>query len=151
MNERIFILRSPIISRKMFRYNSKLRDKARQLRKNMTASERHLWTRLRGRQLLGIQFYRQRPIGNYIVDFFAPTTKLVIEVDGSQHGEAEQAEKDKRRDAYLAAIGLTVLRFNSREVIKETDAVVNVIHRAIATHMNRKIPLDPPFMKGGRS
>jgi len=81
----------------------------------MTDSERILWSRLRGKQLSGIQFYRQKPIGNYIVDFFAPKTKVVVEVDGSQHLEEEQAEQDRQRDDYLASVGLKVLRFNSRD------------------------------------
>jgi very-short-patch-repair endonuclease len=116
----------------MLRYKSELKQKARQLRKEMTESERFLWSRLRGKQLLSVQFYRQRPIGKYIVDFYAPSVKLVVEVDGSQHMEVEHAEKDKHRDGYLAAVGLTVLRFNSREVLEETDAVLEVIYQAIA-------------------
>ena len=127
----------------MLRYKAQLKHKARQLRKDMTESERFLWSRLRGKQLLGVQFYRQRPIGNYIVDFYAPRTKVVVEVDGSQHMEAEQAAKDRRRDGYLAAVGLTVLRSNSREVLEETDAVLQVIYQTIVERLNRKIPLDP--------
>ena len=132
----------------MLRYKAQLKLKARQLRKNMTDSERVLWSRLRGKQVSGVQFYRQKPIGEYIVDFFAPRTKLVIEVDGSQHMEGEQAEKDEQRDEYLATVGLKVLRFNSREVLEETDAVVEVIYRTMAERINRKIPLDPPLRKG---
>ena len=82
------------------------------------------------------------------MDFYAPGPKLVVEVDGSQHMEAEQAEKDRRRDGYMAAVGLTVLRLNSREVLQETDAVVEVIYQTIAERLNRKIPLDPPLRKG---
>jgi very-short-patch-repair endonuclease len=73
----------------MLRYKAQLKHRARQLRKNMTDSERVLWSRLRGKQLLSVQFYRQRPIGEYIVDFYAPRTKLFVEVEGSQHIEAE--------------------------------------------------------------
>ncbi len=69
----------------MLKYNPHLRDKARHLRKNLTDSEAALWSRLRNKQLLGIQFYRQKPIGEYIVDFFAPRARLVVEVDGAQH------------------------------------------------------------------
>ena len=133
----------------MFSYKANLKDKARQLRKNMTESERALWLRLRGKQLLGIQFYRQKPIGDYIVDFFAPSTKLVIEVDGSQHMGGNYAEKDKRRDKYLASVGLRVLRFNNREVIKETDAVVEAIYRTMVQRQDIEIPPVPPLIKGG--
>ena len=120
----------------MLRYNAHLKNKARLLRKNMTDSERALWSRLRGKQILGVQFYRQKPIGDYIADFFAPKTKLVVEVDGSQHMDGRQAEKDEQRDEYLAAVGLMVLRFNSREVLQETDAVMTVIFGTIAERLN---------------
>jgi very-short-patch-repair endonuclease len=132
----------------MLRDKSQLKYHARQLRKDMTDSERILWSRLRGKQLLGVQFYRQKPIGNYIVDFFAPKTKVVVEVDGSQHLEGEQAERDGHRDDYLAGVGLQILRFNSREVVEETDAVVKVIHRTMAEQLPKKIPLVPPLRKG---
>jgi len=132
----------------MLRYKAQLKHRARQLRKNMTDSERVLWSRLRGKQLLSVQFYRQKPIGEYIVDFYAPRTKLVVEVDGSQHMEAEHVEKDKHRDEYLAAVGLRVLRFNSREVLEETDAVMEVIYSATEERLQREIPLGPPLRKG---
>ena len=67
----------------MLKYNPRLKNIARQLRENMTDSERLLWSRLRGKQVRGIQFYRQKPIGNYIVDFYAAKILLVVEVDGS--------------------------------------------------------------------
>ena len=120
----------------MLRYKAKLKHKARQLRQKMTDSERILWHRLRGKQLFGVQFYRQKPIGKYIVDFYAPRTKLVVEVDGSQHMEGEHAQIDAHRDEYLAALGLRVLRFNSREVLEETDAVVEVIYRTMAERLD---------------
>jgi very-short-patch-repair endonuclease len=112
-------------------YNANLKEAARYLRKNMTESERKLWSRLRGKQVLGVQFYRQKPIGNFIVDFFAPKAKLVVEVDGSQHGEVDNRRRDEQRDEYLANRGIKVLRFNSREVLSATDSVVNSIYRSI--------------------
>ena len=119
----------------MLSYKANLKHRARQLRKHMTDSERRLWSRVRRKQLLGVRFYSQRPIGSYIVDFYAPKTKLVVEVDGSQHMDQEQAEKDRRRDKYMGSLGLEVLRFNSREVLKETDAVVEVIYRTMARRL----------------
>jgi very-short-patch-repair endonuclease len=133
----------------MLKYNAHLKDKARQLRKNLTDSEVALWSRLRNKQLLGIQFYRQKPIGEYIVDFFAPRAKLVVEVDGSQHMEGDQALKDRARDGYMVLLGLKVLRFNSREVLKESDAVVEAIYRIAAEQLNAEIPPGPPLSKGG--
>ena len=115
----------------MLRYNPKLKPIARTLRKKMTDSERVLWSRLRAKQICGVQFYRQKPIGSYVVDFYGPRAKLVIEIDGSQHRQQDAMAADQRRDAFLAQAGLTVLRFNSREVLTETDAVVAVVHRAV--------------------
>ena len=91
--------------------------------------------RLRGKQPAGVQFYRQKPIGDYIVDFYAPKAKLVIEIDGSQHLEDHHAEKDRDRDNYLSRLGLTILRFNSREVLKEIEATLEAIYRTIAERM----------------
>jgi very-short-patch-repair endonuclease len=113
----------------MLSYSKHLKTKSRELRNNSTYSERTLWSRLRGKQLLGVQFYRQKPIGDYVVDFYAPKAKLVVEVDGSQHLMDEAIEKDQTRDRYLAGLGLEVLRFNSREVLTHTDEVVEVIFR----------------------
>ena len=102
----------------------------------MTDSERVLWSRLRDKQIFGVQAYRQKPIGGYIVDFYIPKAKLVIEVDGSQHSLNENVEKDRERDRYMKSVGIQVLRFNSIEVLKETDAVINVIARAVRERLN---------------
>jgi very-short-patch-repair endonuclease len=120
----------------MLRYKQHLKNRARHLRKNMTDSERVLWSRLRGKQVFGLQIYRPKPIGEYIVDFFIPKAKLVIEVDGSQHLASENSEKDRRRDAYMNGFGLQILRFNSNIVLKETDAVVEVIARAVRERLS---------------
>jgi very-short-patch-repair endonuclease len=133
----------------MLRYAATLKGRARDLRKGLTESESALWSHLRRKQLLGIQFYRQKPLGQHIVDFFAPKARLVIEVDGSQHMEENHAQRDKNRDEYLTGLGLRVLRFNSRVVLTETDAVMEVIYRTIAEQLNIEIPPAPPFPKGG--
>jgi very-short-patch-repair endonuclease len=119
----------------MLNYNPRLKNNARQLRKKMTDSERRLWARLRGKQLLGVQFYRQKPIGDHIVDFFAPKAKLVIEVDGSQHKESRHAAKDKCRDDFLSDNGLKVLRFNSNEVLNNTDEVLDVVYQTMVERL----------------
>ena len=124
----------------MLRYDVNLKNKARELRKNATDSENALWSRLRNKQLLGIQFYRQKPIGEYIVDLYAPKAKLVIEIDGSQHLQRDHVQKDGRRDEYLTSLGLIVLRFNSREVLKDSDAVMEVIYRTIEAQRNAGNP-----------
>jgi very-short-patch-repair endonuclease len=132
----------------MLRYDRHLKESARRLRKNLTDSERVLWSRLRHKQLEEIQFYRQKPIGSYIVDFFAPSAGLVIEVDGSQHLEGENLRRDGQRDEYLASLGLRVCRFDSRQVLADTEAVLQVIYRAVKERLNSEIPLNPPFSKG---
>ena len=83
------------------------------------------------------------------MDFFAPKAKLVVEVDGSQHMQGDHATKDKRRDAYLASLGLRVLRFDSRQVLRETDAVAEAIFQAMAMFLNLEPPPIPPLSKGG--
>ena len=115
--------------------------------KNMTESEQVLWERLRKKQILGVQFYRQKPIGNYIVDFFAPKAKLVVEVDGSQHMKVSEALKDKHRDEYLTNHGLMVLRFNDLEVLKETEGVMEVIFQRMAEQLSKNPPR-PPLKRG---
>ena len=75
------------------------------LRTNMTDAERKLWRRLRRRQMLGVQFYRQRPVGLYIIDFLARVPKIVIEIDGGQHFEPEHKKSDRLRDLYLTSSG----------------------------------------------
>jgi very-short-patch-repair endonuclease len=112
-----------------YRRNSK--SIARELRINMTQGERTLWMRLRSRQVSGIQFYRQKPLGPYIVDFYAASVRLVIEVDGSQHKQPLQHEADIERDAYLNLLDLKVLRFNNWQVLEETDNVMKVINNTV--------------------
>jgi very-short-patch-repair endonuclease len=98
-----------------------------------------LWAYIRRKQIGGVPFYRQKPIGPYSVDFYAPAPRLVIEVDGSQHFEPEHAAQDAARDVYLAGLGLVVLRFDNRQVLTKTQAVVETIGRVIA-HRPRTPP-----------
>jgi very-short-patch-repair endonuclease len=136
-----------------------LKDTARGLRVAMTDAEQLLWSRLRRMQLLDVQFYRQRPLGNYIVDFYAPRVGLVIEVDGAQHFDEPGRASDQNRDQYFSRLGLQVLRFDNRQVLKETDVLVQAIYEAIARRL-AALPRSaaapelsnspvPPFSKGG--
>ena len=115
----------------MLRYNPQLKGRARSLRANLTDAEQRLWARLRRKQILGVQFYRQKPIGYYIADFYAPAARLIVEVDGSQHTDLAQAEHDKRRTVYFKEIGLRVLRFNDRQALLKIDSVTEEIFRAV--------------------
>jgi len=111
----------------MLPYNKDLKQFSQQLRKNMTDAECRLWNRVRGRQLKGYQFYRQKTIGDYIVDFYCPKAKLVIELDGGQHYTKVGIQKDKTRDEFLTDFGLRVLRFSDRDVLMQTDSVLEKI------------------------
>jgi len=115
----------------MLRYDPRLKGRARALRANLTDAEQRLWARLRRKQILGIQFYRQKPIGNYIADFYAPAVQLIVEIDGSQHLEPAQVEHDKHRTAYFNQIGVRVLRFDDRQVLLELESVAEEIFRAV--------------------
>ena len=115
----------------MLKYNPQLKTRARTLRTHLTDAEQRLWSRLRGKQINGIQFYRQKPIGNYIVDFYAPTARLAIEVDGAHHLDVAQARYDTQRSERLEEIGLKVLRFDDRQVLLELESVTQVIFCAV--------------------
>ena len=105
------------------------RNRARQLRRDMTDAERRLWTCLRMRQLDGYRFRRQLPIGPYIVDFACLQARLLLEVDGGQHSGSSC---DVTRDAFLRAQGFRVLRFWNNEVLGEPEAVCELILRWLA-------------------
>ena len=86
----------------------------------------------------------QRPIGEYIVDFYAPVMKLVVEIDGSQHQESESAAYDLIRTASLESIGLNVMRFDNLQVLNELDSVLEVIHQFIHDRTGSTLHSPPP-------
>ncbi|QRF58586.1 endonuclease domain-containing protein [Variovorax paradoxus] len=102
---------------------------ARALRREMTDSERKLWSGLRGEQL-GVKFRRQHPLGSYIADFACLDPKLIVELDGSQH--QAQADYDARRDAFLRAQGFDVLRFGSNDPFVNLEGVLQAIVNRLA-------------------
>jgi adenine-specific DNA-methyltransferase len=106
---------------------------ARTLRLRATDAEQRLWYFLRNRQWEGAKFRRQHEFGPYILDFFCPTHRLVIEVDGSQHLTEAALAADVERTRYLETRGLRVLRFDDYQVLTETERVMEVIHAALAT------------------
>ncbi|HUP91340.1 MAG TPA: endonuclease domain-containing protein [Solimonas sp.] len=119
----------------MLPYKRALKGSSRALRNNLTDAEQKLWRHLRRKQLCGVQFYRQKPIGGFVVDFYCAAAKLVVELDGGQHFEVEHAAKDARRDAELRNMGLRVLRFDDRQALQETSAVLSVIHDQIQSRL----------------
>ncbi len=102
---------------------------ARQLRASVTDPERTLWAMLRRNQI-GLRFRRQHPIGGYVLDFYCPSARLCVEVDGPAHEEWEQIERDAVRDAWLVSQGVTVLRFTVSDVNERPAAVLARIKQA---------------------
>jgi very-short-patch-repair endonuclease len=100
---------------------------ARRLRRGMTPPEAKLWASLRSRQLAGLKFRRQHPIGPYILDFFSAQVRLAVEVDGSAHDRGEQIRRDTERDAWLAAHGVELLQVLARDVRDNLDWVLTEI------------------------
>ena len=101
---------------------------AKQLRQNMTDAEKKLWRHLRAKQLLGVKFRRQQPIGGYIADFYCPEKKLVIELDGGQHIESEA---DKSRDVFMEKAGIRVIRLWNNDVLTNINGVLEYILYAL--------------------
>ena len=112
-------------------YNKNLKKASRNLRSNMTDAEQLLWQRIRRKQILGLQFYRQKPILNFIVDFYCPAVNLVIECDGGQHYTETGLEADQNRDHALSELGLITLRFSNHQILTEIDAVVERIYYVV--------------------
>jgi len=124
--------------------NNNLTYAAKNLRKRFTDVERLLWRLLRARQIEGLKFRRQEPIGRYIVDFVCFESKLIIEVDGGQH--SIETEKDKERDEWFKSQGFKVHRFWNNEVLTNTEGVLEVIRANCLSHP----PLNPLPSREGR-
>ncbi|MDX8448484.1 endonuclease domain-containing protein [Mesorhizobium captivum] len=102
---------------------SRQRKNAKSMRRAMTDAELKLWNELRAHRLMGMSFRRQVPTGPYIVDFACSAHRLIVEVDGSQHADAEHSRHDEARSAYLSASGWTILCFWNDDVIRDIDNV----------------------------
>ena len=115
------------MKRKIIPYNPKLKEYARQLRNNATKAEIILWQKLKRDQMYGYDFHRQKPIDNYILDFFCYELMLGIEVDGYSHEFLEVYEKDLVKEKRMNEIGIQVLRFSDYQVLKDTENVIRAI------------------------
>ncbi len=113
--------------RKIIPYNPKLKELARNLRNNSTKSEIKLWNELKGKQMKGFDFHRQKPIDNYILDFFCHELMLGIELNGYTHQLEEVYIKDKKKESRLLELEITTLRFNDSEVMKDMRNVIRTI------------------------
>ncbi|MGH8225602.1 MAG: endonuclease domain-containing protein [Gammaproteobacteria bacterium] len=108
-----------------------LKERARELRNHLTEAEQALWLLLRRRNIAHTRFLRQHIMGNFILDFYAPSLGLAIEVDGGQHFEKSGLAYDARRDTWLKEQGITLLRFTNLEVLKQRNAVLEEIERTV--------------------
>ena len=127
-------------------YNPKLKQIARNLRNNSTISEILLWRALKGKQVRGFDFHRQRPIDNYIVDFYCHELSLAIEIDGISHDE--KMEQDHERQERLESLGVSFLRFSDLDVKRNLSGVVQTIEDWIDVHI--PTPASPP-VEGNRT
>ena len=113
-----------------------LEEAARALRQQLTPAEAQLWSALRGRQVGGLRFRCQHPVGPYALDFYCPSLKLVVEVDGGIH--AQQREQDAARTEHLQAYGYHILRFTNEQVLADLDSVRATILRIATALIERQ-------------
>jgi len=106
------------------------------LRNNMTLSEILLWNQLKQKQMMGCDFHRQKPVDEYVVDFFCPELLLAIEIDGQSH--ERKLEKDSERQREIEALGVEFLRFEDDEVKKNLEGVLWEIREWIERHERRE-------------
>lgn len=125
-----------------------LKNNQKFLRTIMTKSEVVLWKNLKGKQFLNLKFRRQFGIGNYIVDFYCPEIKLVIEVDGSTHYEEEVFEKDLKKDEYIQKFGINLFRINSEEIFNNLKEVLFRLEN-ICNEIKSKTSPHPSLLRRG--
>jgi len=120
--------------------HSRLLAVKRRLRTEMTAAEQRLWSRLRQGQLHSHKFRRQHGIGPYIVDFYCPERGLVVEIDGETHAAADQIRHDKKRETYLKALGLRVVRYTNEDVLHNLDGVLEDLEQQVGSTVTSPNP-----------
>ncbi|WP_337865041.1 endonuclease domain-containing protein [Ignavibacterium sp.] len=113
-------------SKKIFN-KKELKPRRKGLRNNSTYAEVFFWQQVKGRQLEGRKFRRQTSIGSYVVDFYCPEEKLVVELDGDVHFNTEAVDYDKERTEFLESVGLKVIRFENQDVLSNTEYVLSKI------------------------
>ncbi len=125
------------MKRNIIPYNPALKNKAKQLRNNSTFTEILLWNYLKQKQMKGYDFHRQKPIDNYIVDFFCSELNLAIEIDGESHYGNEK--RDERRQQRIEKYGIRFLRFDDLDVVHNLDGVIRKIEKWIDEYEKRNI------------
>jgi very-short-patch-repair endonuclease len=119
-------------------YNPKLKEHAKELRKNSTFTERFLWKHLKAGQLNGYRFLRQKPLDEFIVDFYCKRLRLIIEIDGVTHDDKQNY--DKRRENRLKELGFTVLRFDGYYILENITGALDLIMNCIEEIENKTSP-----------
>lgn len=122
-------------------YNKDLKSFSRELRNHSTRSEITLWNQLKRKQVKGLQFNRQKPLGPFIVDFYCKRLNLVIEIDGITHESDEAKLNDAKRQSLLEGMGLKFLRFTDEEVLQNIDGVIRKIEMWVEENTNPPDPL----------
>ncbi len=117
----------------MTQHFNRITEKARrkQLRNNPTEAERKLWQYLNGKQVAGVKFRRQYSIDAYIIDFYAPSLKLAIEIDGHSHFTSRGIVHDENRTKYIDGFGIRILRFTNDDVYENIEGVISRINEVI--------------------
>ncbi len=128
------------MKRFIYPYNPKLKELARQLRNNATLAEVLLWQQLKNKQMLGYDFHRQKPILNYIVDFFCHELALAIEIDGISHDSELAIIKDQQRQTDIESLNINFLRFSDEDVKKNLEGVLIMINNWIIAQVNQPTP-----------
>jgi len=123
---------------KFLRNDPTLKKRRRELRRNQTEAEKMVWAHLRNKQFYGMKFFRQYSIGPYILDFYCPTVKLAIELDGGQHNQPENKGYDLARSEFLKAQSIDVIRFWNHEVLLNMEGLLSELASKIT-------PLHPPL------
>ena len=136
------------MKKQKFKYNPKLKEYARKLRNNPTNAEKVLWFSLKGKQIKGYDFDRQKPIGNFIFDFYCSELNLVIEIDGISHEDEKVKENDELKTAYIKSLGLDILRFTDDEVLGAGNSVIEKIEEYIKEHEKQPHTPRPPLERG---
>ncbi len=117
----------------------------KELRNNSTDAERKMWSVLRRNQIMGFKFTRQYSVGKFIADFYCPSLRLAVELDGSQHMQKDNITYDKNRTRFFNSKNISVLRFYDNEVLNNLEGVVERIIQEI-----KNIPSQPPLINKGR-
>jgi very-short-patch-repair endonuclease len=113
------------------------KNKRRELRRSMPDAEVMLWSRLKGRQLLGCKFRRQYSVGSFVLDFFSAEIKLGIELDGDSHFQSGVREYDEKRQQFIESFGIKVIRILNTDIYQNLDGVLEMIGREVVMRRER--------------